>query len=182
MGLDVAEKIAEIGIAHESHLAELATKDELTGIDNRRGFNEAMAAAQAVHKRRGAIYTVVGIDLDGLKPINDKQGHSAGDDALKTMASALQSRARKEDTVARLGGDEFAMLLTQATAEQASHILGEIRESLQESSKLTFSGGIAQVGDDETVQAAFNRADEAQTLAKQRKDAIEVSSRSELLA
>ena len=84
--------------------------DELTGLYNRRGWNRFLAVEESRHRRYGHPASLVPIDMDGLKPINDLKGHHAGDIVLHKAAEAISSVIRKTDVAARLGGDEFAIL------------------------------------------------------------------------
>lgn len=92
-------------------LEEQALRDPLTGIGNRRQFDDRLEHALDRARRTGEALTVVLLDVDNLKPINDRHGHPAGDEVLREVARRLENRLRDEDTVARIGGDEFAMLL-----------------------------------------------------------------------
>jgi diguanylate cyclase (GGDEF)-like protein/PAS domain S-box-containing protein len=95
----------------EEHLRLLATHDALTGIWNRRRFEEELARQLARSLRHGETAVVLAIDLDAFKPINDELGHEAGDQVLRAVARVIARRLRGTDSVARLGGDEFAVLL-----------------------------------------------------------------------
>jgi diguanylate cyclase (GGDEF)-like protein len=87
-------------------------RDVLTGLLNRRGWERALAAEEARCARSGLPATVIVLDLDGLKQVNDSAGHAAGDDLLRRTAEVLQEDSRPTDVLARLGGDEFAVLVT----------------------------------------------------------------------
>jgi diguanylate cyclase (GGDEF)-like protein len=111
-------------------LQALAETDFLLGIRNRRGFERDLARAIAYIKRYPANAALIVLDVDRLKPINDRFGHAAGDEVLKAVAATLASQVRSSDVVARLGGDEFAVLLwnlseTDARAKAAA-MEGEI--------------------------------------------------------
>ena len=119
MYLLVATLAAELqGLLRREH--DRATRDELTGLLNRRHFLDAgqLEVARAIrHKRR---LTVLFMDLDHFKQLNDSQGHHAGDEALKAVAQSLLSSVRSTDLVARLGGDEFAAMLVEVDQEGGS--------------------------------------------------------------
>ena len=105
---------------HDEHRRELdraSRTDPLTGCLNRRGFQERFAAELSRARREGTGLTLVLVDLDRFKAVNDKDGHAAGDALLCWVAGRLRRELRAEDMVARLGGDEFALLLvgTEAT-------------------------------------------------------------------
>ncbi|HOB95990.1 MAG TPA: GGDEF domain-containing protein [Aquabacterium sp.] len=88
----------------------MATRDPLTGLLNRAGFEQGLAQRRADNQRHALLY----IDLDHFKPVNDSLGHQAGDAVLQQFASRLAGAVRSLDLVARLGGDEFAVLLAGA--------------------------------------------------------------------
>jgi diguanylate cyclase (GGDEF)-like protein len=99
-----------------------ARSDALTGLRNRRAFDEEAELELARHQRSGEPLTLVVLDLDGLKQINDRHGHQAGDDALRAVADALKHETRAIDGCYRWGGDEFAMLLPGADRASAEAI------------------------------------------------------------
>jgi diguanylate cyclase (GGDEF)-like protein/PAS domain S-box-containing protein len=123
---DIVAKLADqIGIAHEqiaNHeaLAKQARTDALTGLLNRRSFTKRLEESLAEAQRTGQPGTLVYVDLDNFKAVNDRLGHQAGDSALKGLAACLKRVARARDLVARLGGDEFALWLATADAEAAT--------------------------------------------------------------
>lgn len=106
-----AERALEAASLMTSHAVVDAETDALTGLLNRRGWDRAVADAQQRLARLGDPSVVVVADLDGLKTINDRSGHSEGDRYLVTAAEALRAAVRPHDLVARLGGDEFGILL-----------------------------------------------------------------------
>lgn len=97
----------------------LADQDPLTPLLNRRAFMRELARAQAHAARYGASHSVIYLDLDGLKAINDRYGHAAGDATLKLVAERLAEHVRASDIVGRIGGDEFAVILAQTNGFQA---------------------------------------------------------------
>lgn len=110
----------------------LANTDPLTGALNRRSFNE-LAEKKMIHAEvNGHPYTVVYIDLDNFKPINDKQGHSIGDLVLKAVVDTIQKQIRVADIFARFGGDEFAILLADIGQDDAKRIVQRLRKVLLE--------------------------------------------------
>jgi diguanylate cyclase (GGDEF)-like protein/PAS domain S-box-containing protein len=98
-------------------LEQLASLDELTGLYNRRGLTTVGEQLLYENRRTGVAIGVLFIDLDGLKAINDRHGHLAGDNALRQVAAIIKSVSRAEDVAARVGGDEFCLLLGNATAD-----------------------------------------------------------------
>lgn len=103
-----------------AQLVEAAVTDPLTGLPNRRGFEERIGEALLRRSRARTGVAVLFLDLDGFKLVNDSLGHSVGDDALRAVAQRLRSHARRTETVARLGGDEFAVLCEGAHTEVAA--------------------------------------------------------------
>lgn len=97
-------------------LADDAHRDALTEVLNRRGWDRLSAKAETNRTSYGQAHCVVMVDLNGLKAVNDRQGHAAGDQVLRDAAAALVSAAGKRDIVARLGGDEFGVLLEEPEA------------------------------------------------------------------
>jgi diguanylate cyclase (GGDEF)-like protein len=100
-------------------LEDLLVKDEITGLVNRRGFEDALAKSLDLANRHGEGGVLAFIDLDNFKDINDNFGHSAGDMVLKRTGRVLSESVRASDVVARLGGDEFAVLMVRANHHEA---------------------------------------------------------------
>jgi diguanylate cyclase (GGDEF)-like protein/PAS domain S-box-containing protein len=125
--------------------------DFLTGLFNRRHFEQELAKETERSARYSGPGAVLLIDLDNFKDVNDTFGHRAGDDVLKGVAGLLKQRLRHTDTVARVGGDEFAALLTQTDAEQAQIVADEVVKALgretavlaDQSIRITASIGVA---------------------------------------
>lgn len=118
----------------EETIRQLAYHDPLTGLPNRILFHDRLMQALAYAKRRNQKVTLLFLDLDGFKVLNDSLGHNSGDELLKMIGARLKSQLRESDTVARMGGDEFLLLLTEAghprdAARIANKILREIRRS-----------------------------------------------------
>ncbi|GAA1878110.1 sensor domain-containing protein [Lapillicoccus jejuensis] len=117
---------------YEQRLAHLADHDELTGLANRRRFDEELTRHLERCRRHGPDGALLMIDLDNFKEVNDTLGHAAGDQLIVSTAQLLRSRVRSTDVVARLGGDEFAVLLVDAdrvAAEAVAHsIVDRVRE------------------------------------------------------
>jgi len=129
---DEAQLLADIAtlVEQEFTAIRLATSDELTGLSNRRGFQMLAKKALAVCDRAGTPATLLVIDLDGFKEINDTLGHAEGDAALRSFAAELLANYRESDVVARLGGDEFCVFLSGATADDAPVTLEKLAERI----------------------------------------------------
>lgn len=113
-------------------LKDLAARDPLTGIANRRTFDEVLRRELARQNRHGHRVSVVLVDLDGLKEINDRHGHGAGDMAIIGAASALEESLRGCDLVARLGGDEFGVLLPDTEPVGAYIVAERLRLAIED--------------------------------------------------
>jgi diguanylate cyclase (GGDEF)-like protein len=124
---------------HE-RIARLAVTDELTGLPNRRRFLEVLRAEMHRARRYDRSLTLLMVDLDRLKQINDEHGHAAGDAMLRGVAQCLRANVRDADLPARLGGDEFAVLLPETPAEAAAVMAERIRASVENFS--AFADGV----------------------------------------
>jgi len=122
-----------IGLVVDRLLADLRHRsrhDGLTGLLNRRTMEETLLAQIQRSRRTGEPFTVLMLDLDHFKAINDRHGHAAGDRALKHAAAALKSELREVDALARFGGEEFLVLMPGATAEAATPVAERLRNAL----------------------------------------------------
>ncbi len=157
-------------------LEELYTKDHLTGVHNRTGFDERIAKDVARVERSGAAMTLALLDVDRFKSINDQYGHSAGDACLKHVADIIQGNIRETDWVARWGGDEFALVLWDVGDGSAAHKalkriakeLGKHPVQLPQGDEisLTLSIGACSYKSGEDVRELFSDADSALYQAK----------------
>ena len=153
-------------------LDEAAKTDPLTGLSNRRAFDAQFDEEFYRAARTKLPLTVMLVDLDGLKGINDDHGHAAGDTALKRVAEVLRSN-RRTDRCARLGGDEFAVLLPNTTAPAAAQVARRLCEAIRAAAELdypvTVSLGLATTPDDgASADDLYHAADGALYSAKRR--------------
>jgi diguanylate cyclase (GGDEF)-like protein len=138
-----------------------ARHDELTGLMNRRGLDQALHDLSRGRRFAGQV-SLVAIDLDGLKLVNDHGGHLAGDQMLLTFATELQTAARGVDLTARIGGDEFVAILPGLCGSEAA----AWAERLRESSVVAWSFGVAERRASESLQPWLGRADKLMYAAK----------------
>jgi len=159
--------------AERRALRTAALTDPLTGAANRRALAERVEYEIARHSRQNHRFTVLVLDLDGFKLVNDRFGHHAGDELLRDVAAALSSVVREQDTVARLGGDEFCVLAPETDAAGARHLAtrvsGAIRGVTAGLDALGASIGFAVFPDHGRHAAALlAAADDAAVAAKRR--------------
>jgi diguanylate cyclase (GGDEF)-like protein len=142
--------LSDIGemVAGELGSLQLASTDDLTGLTNRRGFELLAQQALAICRRGGEPASLLMIDMDGFKTINDRYGHEEGDRALIEFGRLLLAVFRESDVVARLGGDEFGVLLTGTSEKDADRALARLNEAVagrnlncDKPYPLAFSGG-----------------------------------------
>jgi diguanylate cyclase (GGDEF)-like protein len=148
----------------QKKLEQLTVTDELTKTANRRGFQSHLARALSRFERHATPASLLIVDLDHFKAINDRKGHLAGDNALRTVVSTILENVRPEDFVARWGGDEFALLL-EAPANEAEPAAQRIRASLQDRG-LYVSMGLSELRAGDTADDLMLRADNALYQAK----------------
>src|SRR6267143_2179075 len=150
---------------HSDLLRNLAMVDPLTGLYNRRFAEQRLAAEVARSERKGHPLTVLTLDLNSFKQINDTYGHPAGDQVLQEFAARLNKVIRGADLAVRLGGDEFLVLLPECTLEQLQLVLGRLG-SLQvnwqgQKLPITFSAGWNQYKMGDRPEELLARADKA---------------------
>jgi len=154
---------------------ELAIRDDLTGLYNRRHLPELMQ--HEVHRadRSGRSLCIALIDLDHFKLINDSHGHAQGDEVLRAFAVAARSALRDTDALGRWGGEEFMAMLPETGVDNAVRVIDRVRQrlaalrfdGLDPALRITFSAGIALCAAGETLADAIARADQAMYAAKQ---------------
>jgi diguanylate cyclase (GGDEF)-like protein len=164
-------------------MSHLALTDPLTGLSNRRHLIQQLDREFTRAKRYQRPLSLVYLDLDGFKSMNDRFGHIFGDEILAGVALQMRSVLRSADMLARIGGDEFAVLLPETSLKGALRVAEKLRKSLAAYSSrlgpalptLTFCAGVAQLNeDDQSIDDLLGRADNAQYRAKDNgKDSIE---------
>lgn len=161
--------------ATNSELAVIAERDELTGLLNRRAIIGRLARAFEDHRNNGYSFTVLMVDLDHFKAINDQLGHLGGDQVLAQVAVRLRNGVRTSDAVGRYGGEEFAILLRDTTEIQARIVAAKLLQAMRcepfffegRAVPVTVSIGVAMVQTmDRTLEELIGRADKALYTAK----------------
>lgn len=155
-------------------LSEAVRIDQLTGVLNRRGLDEALGTEAARASRGDSPLTVALLDIDNFKNLNDTYGHQVGDVALKHLAEVVRKTIRPTDVVTRLGGEEFVILLPDTNIEEAIITMARLQRALtkayflgnNERLLITFSAGVALYKKDEDQASVIHRADQAMYLAK----------------
>lgn len=165
------EEITQILQKKNQHLTQLATKDALTQVHNRHMFTELFSKELSMLKRQSTKLSLLMIDLDHFKQVNDTYGHNIGDAVLKRFAELVTTAVREADLFARWGGEEFVLLLRNTGCEDGYGVGEKIRfllekEVLDEVGCVTCSIGITEVTRDDTIQSAIERADNALYAAK----------------
>ena len=151
-----------------------ARTDALTGLKNRRSFDEELHRQFSQRQRQGIVFSLLLIDIDHFKQVNDTHGHLAGDLVLQAVARLLTKTLREMDLVYRFGGDEFAVICPGSRLHEAATAAERIRQTVEKtpvllkdgSTPATLSVGVAEVDDPEIADGLLQRADEALYAAK----------------
>ena len=171
METQVRQRTQQLEEANQE-LDRQARSDPLTGLLNRRGFDAQMNHDLALARRSGRPLSIITVDVDHFKRINDTHGHDVGDQVLQRLAATLATRLRQSDVVARLGGEEFAVLLPDTDLEGARTIAQELVDSQASLGYpviggLTISAGVSTLrGAEDTAQELLRRGDMALYQAK----------------
>ncbi len=176
-----SERLAELPLdvrRYIQSLENLAGHDALTHLGNRRLFNESLLREVAKSLRSNQPLSLIMIDVDNFKTLNDAYGHTAGDEALKEVARAIQVSTRRYDQVFRFGGEEFTVIVNLDTINTIG-VAERIRKAVEKNTDLTLSLGIAQllppadsaaITDESTLEAMggelTNKGDQAMFNAK----------------
>jgi diguanylate cyclase (GGDEF)-like protein len=162
-GLEAAAALVAIALRLDN-LRYDSLHDPLTSLYNRRSFDDQLLQAVSRARRYEAPFTLVAIDLDLFKAVNDQYGHAGGDDVLRAVGSAMRQALRQSDVAARTGGDEFALILPGGDAGVVPPLIERLREgvrALDRDLPVDFSVGIASCpADVDTVESLTKLADE----------------------
>ncbi|MHA7582291.1 sensor domain-containing diguanylate cyclase [Paenibacillus vandeheii] len=146
-------------------LETMASTDLLTGLKNRRYFQDKMVESLTFFRDSQRCFSLLVVDIDHFKNINDTYGHPIGDLVLGNLAGLLQSVSRSTDVVARYGGEEFVIILADCDQEQAMHTAERYRSQVASADwgeyNITVSIGAATVAEEDTEQSLFQKADKA---------------------
>ncbi len=144
---------------------KLAVLDPLTGLYNRRSGEQRLAQEMSRSTRNGHPLTILALDLDDLKQVNDRFGHPAGDELIRTFADRLNRAIRGSDVAVRLGGDEFLVLLPECKPDGARHVVSRLSglevEFKGQSVEVSFSAGWTDFAPGESADELLRRADDA---------------------
>ncbi len=170
---ELAQKNRELAEANAA-ITQMMRTDPLTGLANRRFLKETMMTQISAARRHALPLSLVMVDLDHFKEVNDTWGHDTGDQVLQEFGKILKDNTRLEDLAARYGGEEFVLLLPHTTSEGARHLVHRIQNCLAAKQfpgmtrPLTASFGISQLQPHDDVATLLKRADQALYLAKER--------------
>ena len=153
-------------------LKRLSITDKLTGLNNRIKIDEVLNNDLHMFERYDNIFSVILIDIDYFKKVNDTYGHPVGDEVLKQFAKILKSNARITDTVGRWGGEEFMIIASETDSVGATKFATIIKKAINEHDfpkvgKVTASFGLSQISVGDSVENVVNRADLALYSAKE---------------
>lgn len=158
----------------QRRLEELAITDKLTGLNNRQHFDSTLSQAVKRFGRDGRAFSLLMMDIDHFKSINDEMGHLAGDNAIRMAAKIIGENARESDLTCRWGGEEFVILAPECSAQDAHRLSDAIRDAIRDAAlfpehperTVTMSIGIAEIRAGDTEVSLIGRADRAMYMAK----------------
>ena len=170
---DLSERVTQLE-DEMKRLSDEVSTDQLTQIANRRGLMQAFEIERARLERAGGELSIGLLDIDNFKKLNDELGHSAGDEALKSLAAIVSKTLRPTDRVARYGGEEFVVLLPETPAAEGEQVLTRLQRSLtgglfmhkDKQIFVTFSAGVTGYRMAERIEDSLERADQALYEAK----------------
>ncbi|WP_286240781.1 diguanylate cyclase [Neptuniibacter halophilus] len=172
-------------VSDKKRIEELSVTDKLTGLYNRLKIDEILAEQLERHHRYGNYFSVLLLDVDNFKAVNDQYGHDVGDLVLKTLAQVMQGTVRKVDVVGRWGGEEFVVICENTPASNALLLAEKLRQRVAETEfaevgHKTISIGVSELQQGDTLNALFKRADQALYRAKRSGKNRVVAAESEL--
>lgn len=170
----LSQKNGELGEALEK-VREMAIRDELTGLFNRRHIMDILSQQQALADSGDYHFSLCYLDLDHFKSINDTYGHGVGDEVLRRFARLVHDSLREADYTGRLGGEEFVLVLSQTAMAEAAYVCERLRASLEQASfhdldaglDVTVSVGVAEYRPGESIDDTLARADTCLYRAKE---------------
>ena len=170
---DLTQRVTELE-DEMKRLSDEVSTDQLTQIANRRGLMQAFEIERSRLERNGGSLSIGLLDIDNFKRLNDELGHSAGDEALKSLAAIVSKTLRPTDRVARYGGEEFVVLLPETPADEGEQVLTRLQRSLtgglfmhkEKQIFVTFSAGVTGYRLAERIEDSLERADQALYEAK----------------
>jgi diguanylate cyclase (GGDEF)-like protein len=167
----LAYAFATITRGQRDELMNLATRDPLTGVGNRRAMQQKLDEVIASRSRNNRNCCLLMLDLDHFKKVNDLHGHAKGDEILIKLTEIIEIRIRATDNIYRIGGEEFVIVIEDQNLENASRLAEQLRtiveaNELAPESSVTISIGVAQHVRGESVESWMNRADNALYAAK----------------
>ncbi len=167
--LEAARRILEKQKKSIENIKEMSLKDHLTGLYLRRYMNDVLENLIYSYSRYKKVFSVIMMDLDNFKSINDTYGHLAGDEVLKVIGSVLKTSTRKSDIPIRYGGDEFIVILPETKLDDAVVVARKIKDKINSIKfkkseiefKCSLSLGVTQVKDEDTMESILDRVDQA---------------------
>jgi diguanylate cyclase (GGDEF)-like protein len=161
---DQVEALGKVEVRTEE-VYKLAVLDPLTGLHNRRSGEQRLAQEISRSQRHGGPLTILTLDLNGLKHVNDEFGHAAGDELIKRFAERLNKAIRGSDLAVRLGGDEFLVVLPECKPEEVRHVLSRLGGLKVECNgrllEISFCGGWTNFKPGESPEELLKRADDS---------------------
>lgn len=168
--LEIEKKQTEL-MEMNTILVELSVTDKLTGLKNRRFFQEKLEEQITLYNETGKIFSLLILDIDRFKKVNDTYGHQVGDEVLVQLAQVLTTQARETDIAARYGGEEFVVILPNTDIEESKIIAEQLRQSVElsqwKTGSITVSIGIATFTTEDSDATILKNADQALYASKE---------------
>lgn len=154
---------------YQRRLAQMESRDKLTGAASRQAFDSLFGHATKISDRRGSALSLVAIDIDNFKEINESYGHQQGDDMIRTVANLIDQKVRDSDVLCRWGGEEFLLLLEDCDLKRATALAEKVRRAVKnykfvfdnKETQLTISLGVAEHRTGECQDELIERCDQA---------------------